>query len=218
MLRPERMSRVSVTGSKRVMDDAIEAVYDLNVVHVTDYDGGWEGFDPGDPTQGADERVRQVDVGVAEHRDGLAVAAPGEGFEPLEPRRLFEFAPDGCLVALADRDREVVVARQQVEVDTELDERLDGPDALLDRPELVVEFVAPVVQRVDPLADLLEFGFELLVGDDAGRAVVGLVRLDPEDRLQRPDGDEPLGGLVGALGRVAGVEPLPAAVVVGYVD
>ncbi|PSQ09428.1 V-type ATP synthase subunit I [Halobacteriales archaeon QS_5_70_15] len=60
MLRPERMSRVSVTGSKRVMEEAIEAVHDLNVVHVTDYDGAWEGFDPGDPTEGADEAAEKL--------------------------------------------------------------------------------------------------------------------------------------------------------------
>ena len=49
------MSRVSVTGSKRVMDEAIEAVHDLNLLHVTDYEDSWEGFDPGDPMGGADE-------------------------------------------------------------------------------------------------------------------------------------------------------------------
>ncbi|MFD1513259.1 V-type ATP synthase subunit I [Halomarina rubra] len=54
MLRPERMSRVSVTGSKRVMDDVIETVHDLRLLHVTDYEGAWEGFDPGDPMVGAD--------------------------------------------------------------------------------------------------------------------------------------------------------------------
>ncbi|MFB6172729.1 MAG: V-type ATP synthase subunit I [Haloarculaceae archaeon] len=55
MLRPEQMSRVSVTGSKRVMDDVVETVHDLNLLHVVEYDGAWEGFEPGDPVQGADE-------------------------------------------------------------------------------------------------------------------------------------------------------------------
>ncbi len=55
MLRPERMSRVSVTGSKPVMDDVIEVVHDLGLLHVTEYDGTWEGFEPGDPVEGADE-------------------------------------------------------------------------------------------------------------------------------------------------------------------
>ena len=54
MLRPERMSLVSVTGSKQVMDDAIERIHDLRLLHVTDYDGEWEGFAPGDPMEGAD--------------------------------------------------------------------------------------------------------------------------------------------------------------------
>jgi V/A-type H+-transporting ATPase subunit I len=55
MLRPERMSRVSVTGSKQVMEEVIETVHDLNLFHVTDYDGAWDGFEPGDPIEGADE-------------------------------------------------------------------------------------------------------------------------------------------------------------------
>jgi V/A-type H+-transporting ATPase subunit I len=55
MLRPERMSKVSVTGAKSVMDDVIETMHDLNLVHITDYDGSWEGFEPGDSLEGADE-------------------------------------------------------------------------------------------------------------------------------------------------------------------
>ncbi|WP_324759805.1 V-type ATP synthase subunit I [Haloarcula sp. GH36] len=55
MLRPERMCRVSVTGSKRVMDDTIESVHELDILHVTEYDGAWDGFEPGDPVEGADE-------------------------------------------------------------------------------------------------------------------------------------------------------------------
>ena len=54
MLRPEQMSKVSVTGSKRVMDPVIETVHDLNLLHVTEYDNSWDGFDPGDPVAGAE--------------------------------------------------------------------------------------------------------------------------------------------------------------------
>lgn len=49
------MSRVSVVGSQRVMNDVIETVHDLNLLHVTDYNHEWEGFEPGDPVEGADE-------------------------------------------------------------------------------------------------------------------------------------------------------------------
>jgi len=54
MLRPERMSRVSVTGSRGVMADVIEAIHDLRLVDLQDYDGRWEGFAPGDPLAGAE--------------------------------------------------------------------------------------------------------------------------------------------------------------------
>jgi V/A-type H+-transporting ATPase subunit I len=60
MLRPEKMCRVSVTGSKRVMEPVVEAVHDLDILHVTEYDGSWEGFEPGDPVEGADEASDQL--------------------------------------------------------------------------------------------------------------------------------------------------------------
>jgi V/A-type H+-transporting ATPase subunit I len=60
MLRPERMSLVSVTGAKQVMDDAIRRVHELRLLHVTDYEGEWEGFAPGDPMAGADDASQKL--------------------------------------------------------------------------------------------------------------------------------------------------------------
>jgi len=60
MLRPEKMCRVSVTGSKRVMESVVESVHDLDMLHVTEYDGAWDGFEPGDPVEGADEASDQL--------------------------------------------------------------------------------------------------------------------------------------------------------------
>jgi V/A-type H+-transporting ATPase subunit I len=60
MLRPEQMSKVSVTGSKSVMDDVIETLHELNLVHITDYDGSWQGFEPGDSLEGADSTSSQL--------------------------------------------------------------------------------------------------------------------------------------------------------------
>nr|WP_246308335.1 V-type ATPase 116kDa subunit family protein [Halosimplex rubrum] len=54
------MSKVSVTGSKAVMDDVIETVHDLHLVHFTDYDGRWEGFDNGNPMEGGDEASEKL--------------------------------------------------------------------------------------------------------------------------------------------------------------
>ena len=55
MLRPKKMSRVSVAGSKAVLEDVVEELHDLNLVHVNDYDGSWEGFENGSPLEGGDE-------------------------------------------------------------------------------------------------------------------------------------------------------------------
>ena len=60
MLRPERMSKVSVTGSKAVMEEVVDTVHGLNLLHVTEYDGSWEGFEPGDPASGAEESSERL--------------------------------------------------------------------------------------------------------------------------------------------------------------
>ena len=60
MLRPEQMSRVSMTGSKQVLETVVETTHDLNLFHITDYDGSWDGFDPGRSTQGAETTADQL--------------------------------------------------------------------------------------------------------------------------------------------------------------
>ena len=60
MLRPEQMSRVSVTGSKQVLETVVETTHDLNLFHITDYDGSWDGFDPGGSIHGAETAADQL--------------------------------------------------------------------------------------------------------------------------------------------------------------
>ncbi|WP_247729760.1 V-type ATP synthase subunit I [Halovivax limisalsi] len=55
MFRPEKMAKVSVTGSRAVMPTVIETVHELGLVHLSDYDGSWAGFENGDPIEGANE-------------------------------------------------------------------------------------------------------------------------------------------------------------------
>jgi V/A-type H+-transporting ATPase subunit I len=79
------MSKVSVTGSKAVMDQVIEAMHELNRVHLTDYDGSWEAFDNGDPIEGADRASeRLVTVRGLESTLDLdeAEVRPERGFDP----------------------------------------------------------------------------------------------------------------------------------------
>ena len=76
MLRPERMSRVSVTGSRDVMPAVIEALHDLHLVHLEEYGGGWDGFEPGDPLEGAEEASERL-VTVRSIESILDVEADG---------------------------------------------------------------------------------------------------------------------------------------------
>ncbi|WP_265108934.1 V-type ATP synthase subunit I [Halosolutus halophilus] len=89
MLRPERMSKVSVAGSKGVMPTVIETVHGLNLVHLSDYDGSWAGFDNGNPIEGAEDASEKlVTVRALESTLGLSDAdvAPGTIEDDWEER------------------------------------------------------------------------------------------------------------------------------------
>ncbi len=60
MLRPERMSKISVTGSNRVIEPVIEAIHDLELVHLSEYAGQIEGFETGDPLSGAESAADKL--------------------------------------------------------------------------------------------------------------------------------------------------------------
>jgi V/A-type H+/Na+-transporting ATPase subunit I len=89
MLRPEQMSKVSVTGSRTVMSDVIETIHELNLVHLSNYDGSWDGFDPGNPVSGADDAsdklvtVRSIEsiLGVDAEDAGPQRIVTGEALE-----------------------------------------------------------------------------------------------------------------------------------------
>ncbi|MFB6180126.1 MAG: V-type ATP synthase subunit I [Halorientalis sp.] len=153
MLRPERMSRVSVTGSKGVMDDVIETVYDLNLLHVNDYDGSWDGFEIGDPVAGA-ENASQKLVTVRSLKSILGVDETDIG-----PNQL---VTDEAL------DEELETVRRDV---NELDDERNELEDELRAVEEQIDSVAPYAQLGIDL-DLLS-GYDSLVvavgeGDAAG--------------------------------------------------
>ena len=147
MLRPKRMSRVSVTGSKHVMDEAIEAVHRMELLHVTDYDGGWEGFEPGDPEAGADEASEKL-VTVRSLESILGV----EG-EEAGPQR----------IVTDDQLEEELEA-----VRTEVNELDDRQDELEDK----LRGLEDTIERLEPLAEL-GIDLDLLAGYDSVEVAVG---------------------------------------------
>ncbi|MFB6086044.1 MAG: V-type ATP synthase subunit I [Halodesulfurarchaeum sp.] len=60
MLRPERMSKISVTGSNRVLESVIETTHDLELVHLSEYEGQIEGFETGSPLSGAESAADRL--------------------------------------------------------------------------------------------------------------------------------------------------------------
>ena len=141
------MSKVSVTGSKRVIDDVIEAAYEHHSLHVSDYDGRYEGFEPGDSLAGA-ETVNERLVTVRSLESILDVTA-----DDLDAVGSVD---DDELVAELERTRERV---------NELDERRDDlRSSIRDRQE--------EIDRMEPFADL-GIALDLLRGYDSLEVVVG---------------------------------------------
>ncbi|WP_144905202.1 V-type ATP synthase subunit I [Halobellus captivus] len=156
MLRPEQMSKVSVTGSKAVMDEVIETAHGLNLLHVTEYDGSWDGFDPGNPVEGAEESSDRL-VTVRSLESILDVDADDAG-----PTRI---VTDDAL------DEELEAIRTRV---NELDDR---------RQELRQEIrsLEDQLDAVEPFVDL-DIDLDLLSGYDTLQVAVGAGDRDTIER------------------------------------
>jgi V/A-type H+-transporting ATPase subunit I len=128
MLRPEQMSKVSVTGSKSVMEEVIETVHEMHLVHITEYDGSWEGFEPGTPLEGSDETSSAL----------VTVRALGSLLDVTE-----EDVGATTAVDLDDHEERLEEVRTAVnDLDdrrTELEERLRGIEEQLQRMELFAD-------------------------------------------------------------------------------
>jgi V/A-type H+-transporting ATPase subunit I len=129
MLRPERMSRVSVTGAKRVREDVIETIHELQLLHVTEYDGSWEGFQRGDPVEGADAASQKL-VTVRALEATLGVTGD-------------DVTPRNQIVTEEALDEELETVRQDVNsLDDRRDELRDELRAVEERIDTMEPFVA----------------------------------------------------------------------------
>ncbi len=147
VLRPEQMSKVSVTGSKRVIDDVIEAAYEHHSLHLTDYDERYEGFEPGASLEGA-ETVNERLVTVRSLESILDV----EGDEA------------DAVAALDDETLEAELADVRERVNELNDRRDELRASIRDRQE--------EIERMAPFAEL-GIELDLLGGYDSLEVVVG---------------------------------------------
>jgi len=147
MLRPEQMSKVSVTGSRRVMGDVVEAIHDLSLVHLTEYDGGWEGFDHGGSMDGAEAAADKL-VTVRSLLSQLGVEQSDGG-----PSRI---VTDEAL-------------------DEELAEVRGAANELDDRREGLRDDLRRVTDRIDAVEPFVDVGIDLdlLAGYDSLQVAVG---------------------------------------------
>jgi V/A-type H+-transporting ATPase subunit I len=147
MLRPKQMSKVSVTGSKQVMEPVVETVHELNLLHVSEYDGSWEGFRQGTPAEEAEGASDKL-VTVRSIESILDIEEADAG-----PTRI---VTDDAL------DEELADVRERV---NELDDRRDSL-----RDEL-----RSVEERLDTMQPFVDLGIDLnlLQGYDTLDVAVG---------------------------------------------
>ncbi|WP_408956942.1 V-type ATP synthase subunit I [Natrinema sp. 74] len=194
MLRPERMSKVSVAGSKGVMPTVIETVHELSLVHLSDYDGSWEAFDNGDPIEGADEASEKL-VTVRALQSTLDLSA--------------DEAESGALTS-GWQDRLEEIRTRVNELDdrqTEIDDELRDVDERLDR-------VAPFAELGIDL-DLLS-GYEtvdVLVGEGSHGDVESAVADSDEIRAFETFTGGDVVAIVAAPTEDAGENPIDDALV-----
>ncbi|WP_089383996.1 V-type ATP synthase subunit I [Halorubrum vacuolatum] len=159
------MSKVSVAGSKRVIDDVIEAAYEHHSLHVTDYDERYEGFEPGQSLEGA-EAINERLVTVRSLESILDVT--GEEIDAAG--------------ALDDDELEAALA----DIRERVNERNDRRDAI--RGE--IRELTDEIDRMEPFAEL-GIELDLLKGYESLEVVVGEAKAsDVETALEAAEGLE----------------------------
>jgi V/A-type H+-transporting ATPase subunit I len=141
------MSKLSVTGSKRVMGSVVETVHGLNLLHVSEYDGSWEGFQQGHPEADAEwASEKLVTVRSVESMLGLEA-------EDAESSR--------------------IVTDEAIE--GQLSEIRDEANALDDRRDELRDELRTVDERIDAIEPFVALGLDLdlLSGYDSLQVAVG---------------------------------------------
>ncbi len=189
MLRPERMSKVSVTGSKGVMPTVIETVHDLNLVHLSDYDGSWEGFDNGSPIEGADDvseklvTIRALESTLDLEADEVTPEAPEEGWEErLEEIRTRINDLDDERSAVTSELRRVEERIGRVEPFAQLDIDLDLLSGYDNVEVLVGEGSVSAIEDALEADDSIR-AFETFTGGDVVAIVAAPTDGDPEGSI-----------------------------------
>jgi V/A-type H+-transporting ATPase subunit I len=147
MLRPEQMSKLSVTGSKRVMGSVVETVHGLNLLHVSEYNGSWEGFEQGNPEAEAEWASEKL-VTVRSVESMLGVTD-----DDAEGRR--------------------IVTDDAIE--EQFPEIRDEANSLDDRRDELRDELRAVEERIDGVQPFVDLGFDLdlLSGYDNLEVAVG---------------------------------------------
>ncbi|MFP4591586.1 MAG: V-type ATP synthase subunit I [Halobacteriales archaeon] len=208
MLRPERMSKVSITGSKAVMEAAIHELHRLGLVHLEEYDETWEAFRTGDPLEGA-ESASELLVTVRSLENTLDLDASDAGpadvtdvdaaVERLEAVRTQVNELEDARASVRDELRELATERDRLEplsrlgIDFELLRGYDSIEVAVGRgtPERLREALetAEAVAAFDVFAEGDVVALAVRPAEEAEGALTDALVGVEFDRIEVPDAE-----------------------------
>ena len=193
MLRPKQMSRISVTGSKEVMEGFINTIHELNAIHFVEYDGSWSGFQKGNPGVLAEEvserlvtaRAIESILGIeAENFEYRYEFKNGEIKEKLEELR-------EKVNRLEDRRTEIVERMRRVEellVEAEVFIEIGIDFDLLKGYKTVDVFVGRGnVEKIKETLSRVKAPIEMFAGENSIAIVAGTDSSEVSDALERTE-------------------------------
>ncbi|MFB6111548.1 MAG: V-type ATP synthase subunit I [Halobacteriaceae archaeon] len=152
MLRPERMSKVSITGTRTVMGDVVDTIHDLNLLHISEYAGEFDGFEPGDPSGEAEAASERL-VTVRSLESILEV----EGEDVESPR---------------------IIERE--DIDATLPEVRDTVNELDDRRSALEDELRSLEERIEAVEPFVELGLDLDLLEGYENIEVAVGEADPD--------------------------------------
>ena len=122
------MSKVSVAGSKRVLESTIETIHEMDLLHLSDYDESWEGFELGRSVEGAED-INQKLVTIRSLESVLGVTAEDASETILIDEAELEAELNELQTRVNDLDDRKSETRGELR---ELDEQIDSIEPLAD--------------------------------------------------------------------------------------
>ncbi len=182
MLKPEEMTKVVVVGTKDILEETVDTLHRLNLLHITDYDGSESGFSIGKPHRIA-SKLSEYLVTLRSISNQLRISEK----DSVERKVSVKEIPSMIESKLAELEEEVSKRQDAIRaVEAELKAQEDLEDAIKPLAALPLSledyrgyesirvFVGFVDSEIEDLIRDKTEQYELYTGTFEGRRVIAL--------------------------------------------